>query len=178
MLKENLAKYRKLNGWTQQDLAQRSGFSRSSIINWETGKREPKFIDIKTLANVVGISPNELLDTPQNTYIDNITQSFNTKQEKKINEHPSMSYWGEVIDNIHKVLEDKNIYEISMIESLLRSGCKLLSIGKQQIIQVQSMNGEKTAVEQHIEVHDNTMETGDININAISTEKHKNAEVS
>lgn len=62
MLNEKLRQYRKARGWTQDDLAERSGFSRSSIINWESGKRAPRSVDIDKLAIVLGVQPRNLID--------------------------------------------------------------------------------------------------------------------
>ena len=62
MIKDKLATIRKSKGWTQNDLAERSGYSRSSIINWETGKRAPRTVDIERLAIALGVSPSDFLE--------------------------------------------------------------------------------------------------------------------
>ena len=74
MLGERLMKLRKAQKWTQTELAERCKVSRNSIVNWETNKREPKIGDIMRLAEVLNVSPHELIasedanvlqDTPQ-----------------------------------------------------------------------------------------------------------------
>ena len=156
---------RKEHGWTQQDLADKTGFSRNSIVNWETGKREPKFVDIKTLANVLEISPAELLNDAVQPL-----RTLKNEKTKKPDLYPSMSYWGEVIDNIHKVLEYGNAHEIAMIESLLKSGCELFSQKNARDMQTRSVG-------QHIDVRNNNMEADNINIGVLSTAKGTESEV-
>lgn len=58
---EKLIRYRKKMGMTQQDLAEKSGYSRSSIINWETGKRAPRTVDIEKLAAALGTTVGALM---------------------------------------------------------------------------------------------------------------------
>ena len=53
---KNIKKYRKLNGMTQKDLAQKVGVSIAAVSNWETGSNS---IDIDSLFKVC-----EVLDVP------------------------------------------------------------------------------------------------------------------
>lgn len=52
---------RKSKGLTQLQLAELTGFSRASIINWENGLRSPTVTDLQKLASALGVSADELL---------------------------------------------------------------------------------------------------------------------
>ena len=59
---------RKKLGLTQQTLAALTGLSRSTIVNFETGKREPRLGALERIADALGVSVSELiapLDLPQ-----------------------------------------------------------------------------------------------------------------
>ncbi|WP_040550329.1 helix-turn-helix transcriptional regulator [Pyramidobacter piscolens] len=45
-------------GLSQNDLAANAGMSRSTIINFETGKRSPRVDDLKSIARALGESEN------------------------------------------------------------------------------------------------------------------------
>ena len=51
---------RDARGWSQAELASRSGISRRAITHWETGHRHPSPIYREALARVFKISPAEL----------------------------------------------------------------------------------------------------------------------
>ena len=120
MLKDKLAKLRKAKRMTQEDLAKRSGVSRNSITNWETGKREPKLIDIEKLAKVLNVSPNDFLDE---THEVNSKSSASKTHEIKTKGY---SYWGEVLDEAKNVAKNRNTQEIAIITPLLRSALDIL----------------------------------------------------
>jgi transcriptional regulator with XRE-family HTH domain len=53
-----LKKIRQQRGMSMTELASRSGFSRTSIYNWESGKRVPNFSEVKQVfANIFAVSP-------------------------------------------------------------------------------------------------------------------------
>lgn len=123
MLNEKLRQYRKAKGWTQDDLAERSGYSRSSIINWESGKRAPRTVDIDRLAIVLGVSPRELINDVSNT------QSNETNQDTYplpsgvgagSTSETGYAYWGGVLDKSLKLAESKNLQEIKLVAPLLK----------------------------------------------------------
>jgi|TARA_B110001450_G_scaffold252489_1_gene274363 transcriptional regulator with XRE-family HTH domain len=60
-LGDNLKKIRELKNLTQETLAYEAGFSRSYYTEVENGKRNISLINIKKLANVLGISLSEIL---------------------------------------------------------------------------------------------------------------------
>lgn len=59
---ERIREERELRGWSQQNLADKTGFSRSSIMNWETGRRSPQQKFIEKIAKAMNISPKDLTD--------------------------------------------------------------------------------------------------------------------
>jgi transcriptional regulator with XRE-family HTH domain len=56
-----LARYRKTNGLTQEELAGRAGLDRSFISLLEQGKRVPTIKTLGMLAEIFQIKPEELL---------------------------------------------------------------------------------------------------------------------
>jgi transcriptional regulator with XRE-family HTH domain len=59
---ERLKKYRKSQGWTQQELAKQWSFSTETISSWERGIRTPSIQQIPHLADVLTISTDELVE--------------------------------------------------------------------------------------------------------------------
>jgi transcriptional regulator with XRE-family HTH domain len=51
---------RKERGWTQAELAARTGISHRAITKWETGGKHPSRIYRQVLASAFGIFPDEL----------------------------------------------------------------------------------------------------------------------
>lgn len=51
---------------SQEDVAEKIGVSRFTIINWESGKREPKLSELIKLANLFGCTIDEMAN-PQPT---------------------------------------------------------------------------------------------------------------
>ena len=61
-LYENIKYFRKLNKWTQEELAKRMGYiNRSMIAKIETGKIDLSQSKIIEFANVFGIAPGDLM---------------------------------------------------------------------------------------------------------------------
>ena len=117
MLGEKLKEYRKRKGWNQEDLAKYSGYSRSSIINWETGKRAPRTVDIEKLAQILGISTYDLLDEKPATQYENEPIRLQTIREQ---DKAGYAYWGGVLDKAQRVAKDKDMQEISIILPILK----------------------------------------------------------
>ena len=64
-LNENIKKYRKKAELTQKDLANKSGLSFSMISKLEIGEQtNPSFETIRKIADVLRVSPGELLNSP------------------------------------------------------------------------------------------------------------------
>lgn len=58
---QNLRKYRKICGMTQKALAEELHYSHTAIANYESGRNEPSLSDLCRLADVLGVSADELL---------------------------------------------------------------------------------------------------------------------
>jgi transcriptional regulator with XRE-family HTH domain len=58
---ENFARLRRDRGYTQEQVAERSGFSQQYISGLERGRRNPTIVTLFELAEAVGSSPAELL---------------------------------------------------------------------------------------------------------------------
>ncbi len=61
MLLEEIRHSRKEKGLTQLQLAKISGLSRSSIINFENGYRDPRVKDLRKIAKALDIPIEQLL---------------------------------------------------------------------------------------------------------------------
>lgn len=55
ILAENLAAFRKAKGWTQSELAERAGFSVTTIMAIETQRTEPQFETLDKLGASIGV---------------------------------------------------------------------------------------------------------------------------
>ncbi|GET71246.1 MULTISPECIES: helix-turn-helix domain-containing protein [Streptococcus] len=58
---DKLTKYRKEQGFTQQEIADKIGINRGSYSNWENGKREPTLENVVKLAKLFKTTTDELL---------------------------------------------------------------------------------------------------------------------
>ena len=98
---------------SQKTLAMLLGVQTQTVWRWEKGDREPSFETIQKIAT--------LLKAPQ------LTSSFdelgNTEQPVSL----GLGYWGTVLDNIHRLAESGNAREISLVHTLLKSGCEDLA---------------------------------------------------
>ena len=63
MLKDDLMMLRKLNGYSQEQIAERSGISRQAYAKWENGSTVPDIEKAAVLAKVYGITLDRLLQT-------------------------------------------------------------------------------------------------------------------
>ena len=62
MLKDNLIMLRKLNGYSQEHIAEMIGISRQAYAKWENGLTTPDVEKASLLAKVYGISIDSLMD--------------------------------------------------------------------------------------------------------------------
>ncbi|MFC1485389.1 helix-turn-helix domain-containing protein [bacterium] len=62
MLSENVKKYRKLKGWSQQKLADKAKISYNALTKLEQGKaKHPTIQTVVKIANALGVSVDELV---------------------------------------------------------------------------------------------------------------------
>ena len=60
----NIAAYRKQEGWTQAGLAERLNYSDKAVSKWERGESVPDVLILTALAELFGVTVNDLLVDP------------------------------------------------------------------------------------------------------------------
>ncbi len=60
----NISAYRKREGWTQAGLAERLNYSDKAVSKWERGESVPDVLILANMAELFGITVNELLIDP------------------------------------------------------------------------------------------------------------------
>ena len=63
MLKDNLVILRKMNGYSQEQIAEKIGISRQAYAKWESGATIPDIDKASALAQVYGVSIDSLIKT-------------------------------------------------------------------------------------------------------------------
>lgn len=58
---KNLRKYRKQKNYTQVELGKKLNYGYTAIANYESGRNEPSYDDLISLAYILGVTPNDLL---------------------------------------------------------------------------------------------------------------------
>ena len=61
MLGENLLNLRKINGFSQEDVAEKIGVSRQAVAKWENGTTSPDIANCVALARLYNVTVDELL---------------------------------------------------------------------------------------------------------------------
>ncbi|MCR4990481.1 MAG: helix-turn-helix transcriptional regulator [Lachnospiraceae bacterium] len=65
MFCDNLVHMRKINKLTQEDIAEKVGVSRQSVAKWESGESIPDLDKCKQLADIFGVSLDDLANYEQ-----------------------------------------------------------------------------------------------------------------
>ena len=65
IIAENLALFRKLNGLTQNELAEAIGYSNKSVSKWERGEGCPDMFVLLNLSDIYGVTVSELIGQTQ-----------------------------------------------------------------------------------------------------------------
>lgn len=111
LIAENIKKFRKEKGFTQKELALKSGITRESLGNYERGTRTPPANILASIANALDKTTHELITgeslfgagrmkkTLNDILNSGIYQSTNCRMDKKII----------LMDYIKRFLEDKYI---------------------------------------------------------------------
>ena len=63
MLRDNLIMLRNLNGFSQEEIAERIGISRQAYAKWESGKTVPDIEKCSLLAEAYGVTIDSLIKT-------------------------------------------------------------------------------------------------------------------
>ena len=61
ILADKIARLRKKNGWSQEELAEKMNVSRQAVSKWESGQSDPSTTNLLALAKLFGVRPEELL---------------------------------------------------------------------------------------------------------------------
>ena len=64
-LGDKIAELRRQRGWSQENLAERLGVTRQSVSKWESGACDPSTTNLIALANLYGLTAEELLQEMQ-----------------------------------------------------------------------------------------------------------------
>jgi len=62
---DNVRRIRQSKAWTQEQLADASGYSQQYLSSLESGRRNPTVITVYELANALGVSHIDLLTQPK-----------------------------------------------------------------------------------------------------------------
>lgn len=85
MLGKKIAELRKNQKLSQYDLADRLGFSRGKLANYEQGQREPDYDTLKKIADFFEVSTDYLLGrTEKKELLSNMTSGLSEKEERDI----------------------------------------------------------------------------------------------
>ena len=85
LLMENKIKYyRKLNNFTQEEMATKLNVTRQSYINYESGETEPSFETLKQISKILNTSIDLLLDNKEFIAEDKIKSDSILKDIKDI----------------------------------------------------------------------------------------------
>lgn len=124
MRTERLRGARKAKGWTQAQLAEASGFSRSSIINWENGKRAPRIADLEKLEDVLGVSSGDFSERKGT----GSAVAIKPIKERPAPDHkvspPGLAYWGDVVDRACEAAERGK--DLPLIAAMLRRALEVV----------------------------------------------------
>lgn len=74
---DRIRQYRELRHFSQKEFAEKLGVTNSRVSNWEQGINRPDVDFLKTICEVLNVSPSELLDVHLNA------EEF-TEQEKQL----------------------------------------------------------------------------------------------
>jgi len=69
---KTIKQLREERGWTQQELAGKLGVAISTVYQWERGKYEPRFSQMKALCLAFGITMNDFI--PSDMDLDQVDQ--------------------------------------------------------------------------------------------------------
>ena len=116
--------FRKLRNMTQEDLSNASGINYVLIRKYETGTRNPKFDQLTTIANALGVSVIEFLDIDIDTVgdimsvikkiDDNASVEFNGQKDSDGNYIPETISLSFIDDSINRALSTYMKYRDSI----------------------------------------------------------------
>lgn len=103
-LNEKIYEYRKINNWSQEELADKLDVSRQTISKWENGKASPELEKLMALADLFKVSVDALV-----------------KEDIDINKVNRNESPNEQLNKIYKFFKDKNSFIKKLIIAILIS---------------------------------------------------------
>jgi len=82
-LAKNLRRLRKEKNWTQAKVGEKLNYGYSAIANYETGRNQPSVDDLLKLADVFGVTTDELLGVRPRTSDEEFLYSFRRLSPEK-----------------------------------------------------------------------------------------------
>lgn len=82
-----ISSLRKKFGLTQEDLANKLGFSKQTVSNWETGLKTPRMGAIQKMADLFNVSKSfiiEGVEEPPSTSIEKIYNQLSSPRQQKV----------------------------------------------------------------------------------------------
>ena len=124
---------RKIKKLTQTELADKLGVSYMTVRRWEIGKSKPNALIMPQIAEALNTSVEYLMGLQSDSEIKAVPQVEATKDAVST---PTMAYWGGVLDNAKKAVNDGN--NLSLIYSLLADAASTVktAMGKQAVAAV------------------------------------------
>ena len=105
VLGENLAKYRKKAGYSQEELADKLGVSRQAVSKWERGEASPDTENLIALSRLYGVTLDELVNKEPS--------ESETKTNEKKDDNRNYVHIG--LDGIH-VKDDEDEFKAKLKE--------------------------------------------------------------
>lgn len=99
---------------TQQELADKIGVSLMTVLRWEKGERIPNALIMPQIAEALNTSVEYLMGLQSDSEIKAVPQVEPKKEAENL---PTMAYWGGVLDNAKKAVNDGQ--NLGLIYSLL-----------------------------------------------------------
>ena len=108
---------------TQQELADKIGVSLMTVLRWEKGERTPNALIMPQIAEALNTSVEYLMGLQSDSEIKAVPQVEPKKEAENL---PTMAYWGGVLDNAKKAVNDGN--NLSLIYSLLADAASTVKV--------------------------------------------------
>lgn len=125
MFSDKLIALRKAKGYSQKQLAEELGISRSTVSMYELGEREPNFDQLNALANLLGVSIADLIDDNKN-YLFLVDQAKARQEEDELAAYlellrtrPEMKV---LLDTVKGATKEEVEANVKFIEALRKGG--------------------------------------------------------
>lgn len=97
MLKDRLRQARINAGLTQNEVAARLGVTESTYCGYETGKRQPDAIKIASLAKIMNVTGDYLLEIEEKAHVQTVTREITPDEAVLLDAFQNMNSEGRVV---------------------------------------------------------------------------------